>query len=43
MVDDQHTRLVRALLSLEGLSVGDALGEQFRYLGAVRLFGCAVL
>jgi hypothetical protein len=29
MVDDHQTRFVRALLSLEGLSIGDALGEQF--------------
>jgi ADP-ribosylglycohydrolase len=33
MVDDQNTRFVRALLSLEGLSVGDALGEQFLFRG----------
>ena len=34
MADYQHTRLVRALLSLEGLSVGDALGEQFFFRGS---------
>ncbi len=36
MVNDQTTRLVRALLSLEGLSVGDALGEQFFFQGLRR-------
>jgi ADP-ribosylglycohydrolase len=36
MVDDQTTRFVRALLSLEGLSVGDALGEQFFFQGSRR-------
>src|SRR6266446_3853071 len=34
MVDDQHARFVRALLSLEGLSVGDALGERFFFPGS---------
>jgi ADP-ribosylglycohydrolase len=34
MVDDQRTRFVRALLSLEGLSVGDALGERFFFQGS---------
>jgi ADP-ribosylglycohydrolase len=34
MVDDQNARFVRALLSLEGLSVGDALGERFFFRGS---------
>jgi ADP-ribosylglycohydrolase len=34
MGDDHQTRFVRALLSLEGLSVGDALGEQFFFQGS---------
>jgi ADP-ribosylglycohydrolase len=33
MVDDQNARIARALLSLEGLSVGDALGERFFFWG----------
>ncbi|HET8844010.1 MAG TPA: ADP-ribosylglycohydrolase family protein [Ktedonobacteraceae bacterium] len=34
MVDDQKRRFMRALLSLEGLSVGDALGERFFFRGS---------
>jgi hypothetical protein len=34
MVDDHQMRFVRALLSLEGLSVGDALGERFFFQGS---------
>ena len=34
MLDDQNTRFMRALLSLEGLSVGDALGERFFVQGS---------
>lgn len=34
MVDDPNTRFRRALLSLEGLSVGDALGQRFFFQGA---------
>ncbi len=33
MLDDQNTRLARARLSLEGLSIGDALGERFFFWG----------
>jgi ADP-ribosylglycohydrolase len=36
MVDDHQTCFVRALLSLEGLSVGDALGERFFFLRGSR-------
>jgi ADP-ribosylglycohydrolase len=34
MFDAHQTRFVRALLSLEGLSVGDALGERFFFQGS---------
>ncbi len=33
MIDDQNARLARAQLSLEGLSIGDALGERFFFQG----------
>jgi ADP-ribosylglycohydrolase len=34
MSDDHQVRLTRALLALEGLSVGDALGERFFFRGS---------
>lgn len=34
MANDQNMRFMRALLSLEGLSVGDALGERFFFRGS---------
>jgi ADP-ribosylglycohydrolase len=33
MVDDPNARIARARLSLEGLSIGDALGERFFFRG----------
>jgi ADP-ribosylglycohydrolase len=34
MSDEHQVRLIRALLALEGLSVGDALGERFFFRGS---------
>src|SRR5215813_6810766 len=38
MDDHQNARLERALLSLEGLSVGDGLGERFFFQGTRALY-----